>query len=353
MSRSRSRPGFTLVELLVVIAIIGILIGLLLSAVQAAREAARRTQCQNNLKQIGLAIHNHHDRHGFMPTAGAWWIRMPNGQARHPNAPWTRSSYNNGREFLPLLTADLDPNIPPVEGTPVVGMNQTCSWGYQILPYLEKRNIWFPTVTATDLPTRHQQMMAIIRTAEIPEYACPTRRSGELTIARIGGNMPTDYSSPESHWRAGGGDGWHGCMPYGVHGVHPFGRVVDGTSSTILIAEKRIPAARVGSGAGPENFGYAVPWNDDIKSTARWYVGSNGDTNNPPLGVGVGFVPHPPRPDTWRPNDWSGGWRFGSSHPNGFNVVMVDASVHMLDFGIDPRVFVFLTLRDDGANVSP
>src|SRR6187549_285004 len=99
MRPRKIRVGFTLIELLVVIAIIAILIGLLLPAVQKIREAANRMKCTNNLKQIGLGIHNYESAYGVFPTAG--------GQSQSIDIPY-----------------------------------QTAGWAYQILPYLEQESLY-------------------------------------------------------------------------------------------------------------------------------------------------------------------------------------------------------------------
>jgi prepilin-type N-terminal cleavage/methylation domain-containing protein len=124
--------GFTLVELLVVIAIIGILVALLLPAIQAAREAARRTQCKNNLKNIGLSCLNHLDTAKIFPTGGAYW------------------------------SPQLDHFI--VAGKAVGPDRQGLGWGFQILPYLEEDAIHNLTTEAE------------ISSTVIPLYVCPSRR---------------------------------------------------------------------------------------------------------------------------------------------------------------------------------
>ncbi len=105
----RSRGGFTLVELLVVIAIIGILVGLLLPAVQAAREAARRAQCQNNLRQLGIAMHNYHGAHGKLPPGCMEYRGFRDPPTRRQFA-W--SAFLLGYLEQGNLAADIDWRVP-------------------------------------------------------------------------------------------------------------------------------------------------------------------------------------------------------------------------------------------------
>lgn len=146
-SPQMARRAFTLIELLVVIAIIAILVSLLMPAVQQAREAARRTQCKNNLKQLGLAIHNYHDVHRRLP-AGYFSYATSNGTA----PAW----------------AELDPNT--WDGAP------GWSWGAMLLPFLEQGNV--TAVIDFDRPLWDLSHRSVINT-KLPVFLCPTSSGGD------------------------------------------------------------------------------------------------------------------------------------------------------------------------------
>lgn len=273
-------PAFTLVELLVVIAIIGVLIALLLPAVQAAREAARRSQCMNNLKQIGLAFQNHHSAHRSFPSGGWSWSDPP--------------TYENGR--------------------PLTGPEQRASWGFQILPYVEGQSIW-----------NAGPELAIGTPLSL--FFCPSRRSPQ-TIDHEDNYQP----------QITGGQITHALCDYAASNREMTGvvrrfeptnmsNVTDGTSHTLIVADKRLNIARLGEWQEDDNEGYTSGWNEDtIRRTDR-----------------------SPSPD--HAGDGDGDKLFGSSHSGIINAAFADGSVRTINFDIDEETFRLLGDIADGKQV--
>ncbi len=343
-----ARRGFTLVELLVVIAIIGILIALLLPAVQAAREAARRSQCTNNMKQIGLALHNYHDSFKSFP----------------PDAV-----YGNGY----VVSA---PKQGPYHYT----------WLFMIMPFMEQQPLYDSANTNLPMWDAAANRPQAAGSTQVPELACPTDPEPSLGGTR---NMAyTSYSGSEGFhwWRTGnvstltayGGQ----CQVERLANFPKAGDLMnvfaqtetrkmrdirDGTANTVIAAETTVRGYQSGKGwcavggGEPRPNGASMvfrvafvavckgpapiecnhpnlPWSDPAGGSTWWFPAGGPYPSAPTY-----HAAHGPN------NDWPGSH---SLHPGGHNSLSGDGSVNFTADTIEWHVWMKLNAMDDGYSVS-
>lgn len=310
MSRiSNSRRGFTLVELLVVIAIIGVMVGLLLPAVQAAREAARRMQCSNNMKQIGLALHN------YVGT----FSKLPPGSTGLPNAAGTNF---NGHGWV---------------------------WHASILPFIEQSTLYDaiqgPDGMGNELGDQNSGKPLIVRQTTVPTFWCPSQpdvRNG----AQKNGYQPANYNGNMGTRIGNGNDDcictgvanlndmrnnpW-GCMNgngvFFVDSKIRFADVLDGLSNTIFVSEV------------PDSGGNAMAgFNAGCDRRAIFATGSDG---NPPNEMSEYLIAAEGNdPINGGAEEAAGSW-----HPGGANFLMGDGSVQFLSENMDMRTYQAISTR--------
>jgi prepilin-type N-terminal cleavage/methylation domain-containing protein len=345
------RWAFTLIELLVVIAIIAVLIGLLLPAVQKVREAAARSRCMNNLKQIGLAFHTHESANGAFPKGGR--DGRPNGQPNQDCCNWD------------------DQNAAKLNAAGQMDNRDGFNWRYNILPYIEQDAVYRN-------PSR-----SVVYNATIPIYYCPSRRSPQSyngsARCDYNGNAGTQFvnGTPTDNSPGSGTNGDPpGARETNLHdglvlrsNVPPvkLADIGDGTSNTLLVAEKWLHPQRV---ATPEASG-VDGGDNEVWCNAGWdecIVRVGGGTYSyrytPGGGCGPGTttrtIPRTPQPDSDAPcvTNASGAittiWnqQFGGPHSGGITAVMGDGSVRFVQFNVDPRVWEATCTRNGGEAVT-
>ncbi len=322
--------GFTLVELLVVITIIGILIALLLPAVQSAREAARRTQCANNLKQIGLALLQHEQAYGFFPSGGWGWH-------------WVGD---------------------PDRGS---GAGQPGGWIYQILPYLEQTALrQMGSDGQPDVITETQKTQVAEATkVALPMCNCPSRRRAVPYPHPIAKNWPslvpgsglqawnaydvdvtgrTDYACNGGHvilqWGTGPSSLAQGIAGQGFTDLSSctgicyqrsqisVADVRDGTSNTYLVGEKYLVPDEYTTG-NDRSDDHCLFVGDDL-DVHRW-------AQQGPIQDRPGIVAYQ---------------LFGSAHAGVWQAVFCDGSVHGMSYSVDLEVHRRLGNRKDGLPVA-
>ena len=307
------KRGFTLIELLVVIAIIAILIALLLPAVQQAREAARRTQCKNNLKQIGLALHNYHDTHSTLPSGS-----------------------------IVLLNA---------AGTTYNGHGWT--WHASILPYIEYANMYSAIQGPNDGglgaelggTTDTKQMLAGATVMSI--FWCPSQpdvtqgvQKGGYSPSNYNGNMGTliGYSGDDCYGgsvtNAAGMRAPGGCLNadgiFYISSSVRFRDVIDGLSNTIFVSEV------IDSGGDADKLGGA--------GSDRKHCFSGGADGNPPTEMTEYLI----AAESNDPINTYAEEAAGSFHVGGAQFVMGDGSVRFLSENMSMTIYQSISTRAGG-----
>jgi len=335
--RRSSRIGFTLVELLVVIAIIGILIALLLPAVQAAREAARRSQCTNNLKQMGLGLHNHHDVFQRFPPGGA-----------ADQAPFGTGNGGYGS-----------------------------SWMVYLLPYIEQKTVSDKWQFNNNSGVFNDVNMAALSNLVIPAYACPS--SPLQTQWAVQTYTPTTTANRMAvHYM-----GISGAVNGLISGYAETRQVQVNRSGLVGFGGVLIPSGKVrfaDISDGSSNVmvvGEDGDWlvsNDNVKNDWRawqgwgWAIGAN-STVEPPAFNGdavwnLSTVRYPINQKTGWPiggdcagfgvcGDCANNVPLNSAHPGGVNTLLGDGSVRFVSATITLDLLARLATRDDGKTLDP
>lgn len=310
-----SKHGFTLIELLVVIAIIAILIALLLPAVQQAREAARRSTCKNNLKQLGLALHNYHETHRVFPPG------MMNSIANWPEDSSLGASARGG-------------------------------WFALVLPFIDQAPLY--NTWAAEQSAGTANLFFSLRTTPVAAFMCPSDpETGKITTNGFAGN----------YLLSGGGFAWglsgtitdvNGKKPSGMFYTRSKVRmrdVTDGTSSTIMASEINLvndTDGNVGSGCGARDM-RGLYWNyvhmGSLIVTARPPNSPAGDV----MSWGGRTTPHAPIASC--SNDYTIVIP-RSRHTGGVHVSLADGAVRFVSSNIDTSLFQNLGTIGGGEVIS-